>query len=293
MSDLKHSKFKSWHFVVLFIASIILLIYLAIYSHSASKFNIVYNTSSKFSDIWVYDNDKERCLTFEKPGFNTITQSCMALENNKVSMLHYQTMILGALYLNPNPSKILMLGLGGGNLLQYIKNAAPNYNRFDIVEIDPEVYQVAKKFFNLKEDRKTKVIIQDGEKYILDAIRQKKYYDLIILDISLDKNASESLISPLILNKLKKILHPKKGVMAINTFSDSKSYKEDSDNVFKVFGKFYNLSNGNRVILLQNKDLPALDTIHKNADKLQNTFDDMNIDRKWLISKFVTYDKVS
>lgn len=56
--------------------------------------------------------------------------------------------MMGALYLKPAPSKVLVIGLGGGTLPSALFRALPETD-FDIVEIDPAVVRVAKKILRV------------------------------------------------------------------------------------------------------------------------------------------------
>jgi len=51
--------------------------------------------------------------------------------------------------------------------------------KVDVVEVDPEVVETAKKYFDVKEDPRLQIFVEDGRRYLS---RTDKVYDLIVLD---------------------------------------------------------------------------------------------------------------
>ncbi|VDM78891.1 unnamed protein product [Strongylus vulgaris] len=64
-------------------------------------------------------------------------------------------------------AKVLSLGLGGGNLNSYLHHNYPNMN-ITVVEYDPQMLNISKRWFNLKLDNMHRVILADG----LDFLKQ-------------------------------------------------------------------------------------------------------------------------
>ena len=78
---------------------------------------------------------------------------------------------------------ILVLGMGGGCVVDSLRNKY-NYQKEIIgVEIDPVVVKIAKNEFHLLEDKKVQLIEADAETYIA---KNKQQYDLIIVDLFID-----------------------------------------------------------------------------------------------------------
>lgn len=75
-----------------------------------------------------------------------------------------------------------MLGIGGGAMVKYIQTLVPDYTQFDIVEINPDLKQIAKDFFFFEENKKTKVFIEDAYQYVSKAFATKNRYGLVIVD---------------------------------------------------------------------------------------------------------------
>jgi spermidine synthase len=58
------------------------------------------------------------------------------------------------------------------------------------------------------------------------------------------------------------------GVAVANTFTESQLYARESATYAAVFGEFFNLQTGNRVIMAVNGELPGRDQLARNAKAL-------------------------
>jgi len=83
-----------------------------------------------------------------------------------------------AFIFKPDIKKVLFIGGGG---LSAPKKFLKEYSdiEIDVVEIDPEVIDVAKKFFNVTDDSRLNIINDDGRTFLKNS---NKTYDLIVLD---------------------------------------------------------------------------------------------------------------
>jgi spermidine synthase len=79
---------------------------------------------------------------------------------------------------NESITNVLMIGLGGASTQRAFERYYPQV-LVETVEIDPVVYQVAQRFFQLKESPTQRVHLADGRVYLRHS---SKKYDLIILD---------------------------------------------------------------------------------------------------------------
>lgn len=60
---------------------------------------------------------------------------------------------------------VLVVGLGGGGLPQFIRDFVPSV-QVEVVELDPAVQEVAKTWFGFQTDDRLKVIVGDGLEHI-------------------------------------------------------------------------------------------------------------------------------
>lgn len=75
--------------------------------------------------------------------------------------------------------KVLLLGLGGGDVVKLITNYQTNVT-MTVVELENEVVQVAKDYFGITPSENLQIITEDAKAYLE---RNKQNYDLIIVDL--------------------------------------------------------------------------------------------------------------
>ena len=200
--------------------------------------------------------------------------------------MNYPQMMMTALYLQPQPQSILIIGLGGGSLPRVLTRMLPQA-KIDIVEIDPAVVNVAKRYFDFRPSANLNVIEADGRVFIKRALREQRRYDLIMLDAFDHEYIPEHLLTQEFLREVKALLNPD-GVLAANTFSSSRLYDHESTTYASVFGEFFNLRRENRVILAMTKPLPSPHQIAAESVKLQPQFADVGIDTQRVLPLLTT-----
>ena len=244
----------------------------------------IYQEKSLYRNILVYEEQGLRCMKFGRQG--TGRQTCISLKNPDALVLSYTRMLLGALYLKPEPQKILIIGLGGGSLPSALKKIVPRA-RIETIELDPSVAKVAERFFGFTPSKDNTVAIEDGRVFVKRAQRQGKKYDLVILDAFDHVYVPEHMLTREYLLEVKSLLE-KDGVLAANTFSSSRLYDAESATYAGVFGAFYNLKTENRVILVKNGELPPMAHIQANADVLEKKLNYFGTGKDWLLPLFST-----
>lgn len=255
---------------------LLLLLFIMISHHVFSnEINIIENQEG----IWVYEQNNQRCLSFSKPS-NGMNQTCINLKNTKEIVFSYQKMVLGALYLNANPRRILMIGLGGGTIATALSSLLPNA-QIDIVEINSKILEIAEKYFEFKHNERIRLFIDDGFKFVTSKSHGK--YDLIIVDAFTEEYVPQSFISHEFVMSLKEILNDN-GVIAVNTFVNSQYKKVEEKLYYEVFGQFYDMIYRNRIIMVG--PILSKDKLEHNADILNEKFIALNIDKQFLLERF-------
>jgi Spermidine synthase len=244
--------------------------------------SVLHTERSLYRDIVVYEEDGLRCMRFGKQVSGR--QSCQSLREPQRLVLEYTRMMAGALYMNPAPARVLVIGLGGGSLPSMLQRLYPGI-AIDIVEIDPAVVRVARRFFGFTPGPRTRVHTQDGRVFVKRMARQGVKYDLVLLDAFDHEYIPEHLLTQEFLQELRGVLTPG-GVLAANTFSGSRLYDHESVTYYSVFGDFYGLRSGNRVILTRVGGLPALDEIERNAAELDARLKAFGVDSEVLLPLF-------
>ena len=134
---------------------------------------IIYKKDSFYHRIIVEEDEEARYLYFDQT-----LQSAMNLKDPMSLRLTYTRYASLGLAFRPNTKKMLIIGLGGGSIPKKYQKEFPSLE-MDVAEIDPEVIQVAKKYFFLKEEKNLRIHAQDGRLFLT---RTPQRYDLIMLD---------------------------------------------------------------------------------------------------------------
>jgi len=250
----------------------------------AADETVLHTERSLYRNIIVYESGDERCMRFTKQ--KTSRQTCISIKNPDYLVFNYTKMILGALYLQQEPEKILIVGLGGGTLASTISRILPKA-KIDTVEIDPAVVRVAKKYFNFRITPNVTVSEEDGRVFVKRAIQKGMKYDLIILDAFDHDYIPEHLLTQEFLREIKEVM-TSGGVLAANTYSSSRLYDHESATYESVFGRFFNLRLGNRVILVKNDGLPSKPALIENARALEAGLRPFGVGSDFLLPLFST-----
>ncbi len=128
-----------------------------------------------YSRIWIYDHkDIKTNKMVRVMGINNENHSSMFLDSDEL-VNEYTKYYHLAKHFNPNFKKTLLFGGAG---YSYPKDFLLQYREatIDVVEIDPKVTELARKYFNLKDDPRLNIYHEDGRVYLN---RTKENYDVI------------------------------------------------------------------------------------------------------------------
>ncbi|XP_041780407.1 eEF1A lysine and N-terminal methyltransferase homolog [Anopheles merus] len=89
---------------------------------------------------------------------------------------------------------IAVVGLGGGGLCTFIRECLKK-TTITAVEIDPEVEQIAVKYFGLTLDARLRVVIADGLQFLADEAARGAHYSALLFDVD-SKDASVGMSCP-------------------------------------------------------------------------------------------------
>jgi spermidine synthase len=245
---------------------------------------IIHKERSLYRDITVYEDEGTRCMRFTRR--TSARQTCVSLKHPDLLVFNYTKMMLGALYLSPNPRKILIIGVGGGTLPTTLSSMFPTAE-IHAVEIDPAVINVARKYFDFKPGKNITVFEEDGRVFVRRAIKKGYKYDLVLLDAFDHEYIPEHLLTREFLEDVKKTILPG-GVLAANTWATSRLYDHESVTYQSVFGEFFNLKYISRVILTKQDGLPSMEVIKKNSDALDDKLKRFGVEASWLLPLFST-----
>ena len=110
-------------------------------------------------------------------------QSSMSLRTPHTLELNYTEAMMASLILNPNPEKILVVGLGGGSLVKFLLYHFPGC-QIDVIEYRQDVIDVAQHYFGVPNNNPRLTIHHgDGYLFVQELYHQaEKDYDLLLVD---------------------------------------------------------------------------------------------------------------
>ena len=240
-----------------------LLLSLSVYAEP----RLLHSEPSSFGKILVFEDNGERCLNF-----NSMTdlgrQTCMDVRHPDALVFSYTRMMISALFVHPTPQHILIVGLGGASLQKALAKLLPDAI-IDTVEIDPGVARVAEEYFDYRPGPKQRLFLEDGRLFIENAHRTGQQYDMVLLDAFDVDYVPQHLMTVEFLEHVRAILKID-GVVVANTFTNSDLYEQESATYAQVFGPFFNLRQGNRVIVATREALPEPATLKDNASAVKD-----------------------
>lgn len=231
---------------------------------------ILYETRSKYNTIIVTeDDDGLRSLLFERGG---ALQSVVKVGDPDHVELPYARVMPTGLAFVDEPKRILIVGLGGGTIPNFLHKHYPK-TTIDVVDIDSEVVDVAKRFFGVREDATLHLHVDDGRRFIEQC---KEPYDVIFLDAFGRDNIPYSLATREFLRAVKRALTPE-GVVIGNVWSRVSNSLYDSmirtyQNVFDELYIIHVRNRGNRILIaLPRKQQLRQEALAKRADNVSLT----------------------
>lgn len=196
--------------------------------------NIIYAGSSEFGDYKVVDltyEDRPARVLFS--GENA-GQSGIALDDDPELLFDYNQRFL-EIAESTRPQRVLVIGGGAFTLPTALVERFPNVV-VDVVEIDPLLYDLAKRYFNASTSERLRVHTADGRAYVEAT---KETYDMIILDAFTGYTIPRPLITEQAARAYKSRLTPG-GVLAVNFIASYRSLRTTlSHQLFTTFSRAF------------------------------------------------------
>lgn len=137
---------------------------------------------AEYEDVYglieVVDIDGVRCLHFGSPA----QQSCMSLAVPFRLGAVYEQAMTACLLFVPEPASALIIGLGGGGLAKFLLQHS-EHGQLQVVELRPQVVEVAHTYFSLPQDSRLQISIGCGAQYVAQQSQHKTgSHELILVD---------------------------------------------------------------------------------------------------------------
>jgi spermidine synthase len=250
---------------------------------AAADARVIHVEPSEFAPVFVIEEYGERCLNFEDTKGEG-RQTCFDLADPDKMVFAYTRMMTSALFLMPEPRNVLMIGLGGATIPKAFAKILPE-TVIDSVEIDPAVVRVAERYFGYQQGPRQRVHVEDGRAFIERAHLEGRQYDMVMLDAFDVDYIPAHLLTREFLRHVRAILSPN-GVLVANTFTSSDMYDRESATYADVFGDFFNLRDGNRVLIASRGALPDDEVLAQNARALADRLAPFGIDAAHELQRF-------
>lgn len=185
----------------------------------------------------------------------------------------FQTMVSGLL-LQPAPKRMCMIGLGGGQLSNYLHHHLPELE-LDVVEICPAVVRLARAWFGVPEaDPRYRVHIGDGRVFV-ESLPDASV-DLIVHDAYRGHSIPQHLRSQEFFAACAAKLRPG-GIVVANMHRRVARYPIDRATMASVFRHVYRFASADdiqtSVVMSMDEQARTPAQLHETARALQHDFD--------------------
>nr|XP_019936730.1 PREDICTED: methyltransferase-like protein 13 [Paralichthys olivaceus] len=158
----------------------------------------------------------------------TASSSSLSVDSGFLCCAHHEVMVAGLTVLGVGepeskdiPVSVLLVGLGGGGLPQFLRDFVPNVT-VEVVELDAVVLDVAKEWFGFRPDDRLTVTLGDGLERICALEKEGGcLFDVIMFDVD-NKDSTVGMSCPpaafvetSILQKVSSLLTPR-GIFMLN-----------------------------------------------------------------------------
>jgi spermidine synthase len=231
---------------------------------------------SAFSHIRVRRDGDVRALTFVRDNGQEAVQSRVSLVAPHTLMSPYARSMFASYLYQPQPRRVLIVGLGGGAMVRFLTHHEPQVH-IDVVEIDPAVVRLADEYFGVRSGGNVRVHTADAATFVESTAER---YDVILMDAFLRPSGETDptgvptgLKTQAFLASVRRALAPG-GVVAFNV-NEHASMAEDIAAVAAAFGHVavYRCPPAdNKVVIAAEGGMPTDDEVHARIGALEERF---------------------
>jgi spermidine synthase len=227
-----------------------------------------YSVTSPYHRIFVDDVGPLRILRFERN-----RQSSMYLDSPFDTDFEYPSYLHLTLAIQPRATRTLVIGLGGGTVVKRMWRDYPDMT-LDVVELDPEVVDVAQRFFHLPEDERIRIHVEDGREFLA---RSTDTFHIAIVDAFDDDRVPRPLMTEEFMQEIRAHLS-QWGVVAYNfigsvTGNRSRPFRSLHRTLANVWRNVWVFAvnegtgaEGDNIVLLASDTTLATDELHRRIE---------------------------
>ena len=173
---------------------------LEIINNKEFKDKILYEKRSDFHHIKVVENEIGRFLHYK----DTYQAGFIDTQVYKGNLPYINYFAIPYL-INPDIKNILLIGFGTGKIVNDWEKLFDNLEYIDVVDIEENIFDIAKEYFDFRKSDRTNFYLQDGIVFLRE---NTKKYDLIVVDVASDDGIDDRFLSDEYFKLIKKSLAP-------------------------------------------------------------------------------------
>lgn len=236
----------------------------------AAEEKLLERATSEYNTILVTERGSIRTMYFVVDGTRYIESRWDMDHPGSLDLDYSRTMMAGFL-VQPKPRRFMMMGLGGGQISNYLFERFPELE-IDAVDIDPEVVRLARKYFGVPDDPRYRTHVGDGRLFIESA---REPWDMLMLDafrgVFVPYHLKTREAYGACLDKL-----TEGGVVVANLHNLTRMYPHDRQTLAAVFPQRYSFvsESGNQTTFVASASQQRVGTyqIRKNARAMADEF---------------------
>ena len=144
---------------------------------AAAEGVLIEKRESVYNNIYVFKNGPMLTMTF---GHNRAlyTETVYDTRDELALPVRYTRYMTAALAYVRNADRLLEIGFGGGRTAWYLHKTLPHLKVFS-VELDPEVFELAIRYFGVKTEPNFDVVVEDGRRFLMS---RRERWPIVMID---------------------------------------------------------------------------------------------------------------
>ncbi|MBE7704755.1 MAG: hypothetical protein E7Z90_02935 [Cyanobacteria bacterium SIG29] len=204
---------------------------------------VLFELASDFHDIRIIENEVGKFLHYQ----DTYQAGFINTDFYKGNLPYINYFLIPYL-MNKEIENILLIGLGSGKIVTQFEALFDNLKSIDVVDLEENIVNIAKNYFDFNPSQKFNFILQDGLTYLRN---NKKKYDLIVVDVANNDGIDLRFLSEEYFASIKKSL--KKNGIFVSNMCASPDFENKKNVFFKEFFPIYKTNFKNNFVFKGNQ----------------------------------------